>query len=80
MLEHNHISHRTIHTCYENCSRIDNISIEKQLFTLRTPYFDATMVHMSSAPIQALNNSLEDLKTNYQRRMVDVTFLLTADV
>ena len=51
-----------------------------QLFILRTPYLDATMVHMSSAPIQALNNNLEDLKTNYQRRMVHVTFLLTADV
>ena len=46
----------------------------------RTRYLDATMVHMSRAPIQALNNNLEDLKTNYQRRMVHVTFLLTADV
>ena len=63
-----------------NGSIIDKISIEKQLFILRTPYLDATMVHMSSPPIQALNNNLEDLKTNYQRRMVHVTFLLTAGV
>ena len=56
------------------------LTVERQVFMFRTRYLDATMVHMSRAPIQALNNNLEDLKANYQRRMVHVTFLLTADV